>query len=278
LGFMEDAYLLGMGQIWNVVSIAFSVVIFTMFFAKKIRMEGDKHKLFSVGDYAAHRYGSAARYPAFIGNMAALGALTGLQYIALATVLNILFGLDMTIGILISWIFISLKTYLGGLTAVIWTDAVQGALQTVGIIALFFFVYFLSGGCGNVSENVALRAEEFSNFLSPVNIGLAEILIPFFTIGAAVLVRQDTWQRVWAAKNLKTTLNSNWLAAAVMFITGCMIIFIGVFANAGLGITTDQPQLVYYEVIFGSLPFWFAAIMFIALIATILSTADSFFI
>lgn len=280
LGFMTDAYLLGMGQIWSVVSIAFSVAIFIIFFLKKVRKAGDKHRLFSVGDFAAHRYGKAARYPAFIGNMAALGALTGLQFVALATVLNLVFGLNMTTGIIISWLFITLKTYLGGLTAVIWTDAVQGTLQTIGIIILFFFIYQLTGGWDNMAANVSANVDTVgaADYLSPVNIGLAQILIPFLTIGAAILVRQDTWQRVWAAKDIQTSVRSNWLACAVIFITGAAVILVGTFANAGLGITAEQPNLIYYEVIFGTLPFWLGALMFMVLVATILSCADSFFI
>ncbi|WP_158734664.1 sodium:solute symporter [Alteribacillus sp. YIM 98480] len=278
LGFVTNAYLLGMGQIWNVASLAFSVVIFTLFFLKRIRKAGDEHQLFSVGDYAAIRYGNAARYPAFIGNIAALGALTGLQFVALATVFNLVFGLEMTIGIIVSWIFITLKTYLGGLTAVIWTDAVQGTIQTLGITILFFFIYFLTGGWSNVSENVSQTADLQAEFLNPFTMPISEILIPFLTIGAATLVRQDMWQRVWAAKNIRTSVISNWLACLVIFITGALVIIIGVFANAGLGIAAEQPNLIYYEVIFGAIPFWFGSVMLIALVATILSCADSFFI
>lgn len=276
LGFMTDAYLLGMGRIWLVISLAFSLAIFTLFFVKRVRKVGDEQQLFSVGDYAAYRYGNAARYPAFIGNIAALGALTGMQFVAMATVFNLVFGLDMTIGILISCVFITLKTYLGGLTAVIWTDAIQGTVQTIGIIALGVCVYFLTGGWENVSVNV--NSLGMTDFLSPTNAGVAEILIPFLTIGAATLVRQDTWQRVWAAKNIKVSVMSNWLACFFVLLTGVVIIFIGVFAKAGLNIVTDKPELIYYDVIFGSIPFWFGAIMFIVLIATILSCADSFFI
>lgn len=276
LGFMTNAYLLGMGQIWSVISLAFSLAIFTLLLVKRIREVGDKHHLFTVGDYAALRYGKAARYPAFIGNLAALGALTGLQFVALATVLNLVFGLDMTIGIIISWLFITLKTYLGGLTAVIWTDAIQGTVQTVGIIFLLFMTYSLTGGWSNVVENVSTI--QGSEFLSPINISLAQIIIPFLTIGAATLVRQDTWQRVWAARDINISVKSYWIACIAIFFTGLAIIMIGVFANAGLGIITDRPNLIYYEVIFGAIPFWFGAIMFIVLIATILSCADSFFI
>ncbi|EZH65487.1 hypothetical protein DH09_17840 [Bacillaceae bacterium JMAK1] len=278
LGFMTDAYQFGLGQVWLVVSLALALSIFTLFFAKRIRVLGDKHKLFSVGDYAVLRYGSAARYPAFIGNIAALGALTGLQFVALATVLNLIFGLDMTAGIIISCIVITLKTYLGGLTAVIWTDAIQGTIQTLGILTMFIFVYYLTGGWDNVVSNVETNATISNDFLLMFNMPLAEFLMPFMTIGAAMLVRQDTWQRVWAARNLSTTLKANWIAVILMFLTGLMIIVIGVMARAGLGIETDRPDLIYYDVIFGALPFWLSALMFITLVAIIMSCADSFFI
>lgn len=278
LGFMGNAYADGMSAIWSVVSLAIAFIIFNVFLAKRIRKVGDKHKLFSVGDYAALRYGEGARIPTFIGNLAALGALTGLQFVAMATVFNIIFGLNMTTGIFISWILITIKTYLGGLTAVIWTDMVQGTVQTLGVISLFIAVYFMSGGWANMSGNIAALDNISSSYLNPFDTSIAAVFLPILTIGAAVLVRQDQWQRIWAAKNLKTVTTSNWVALAGIVLTGTLIVLIGLFAYPGLGLTTETPQLLYYEVIFNAIPFWFGAIMFIVLIATILSCADSFFI
>lgn len=282
LGFMTDAYQFGMGQIWNVISLVLSVALFILVFLKKVRIAGDKYKLSTVGDYAAVRYGSAARYPTFIGNLAAIAALAGLQFVALAGVLNLIFGLDITTGIILSSLFLTIKTFLGGLTAVIWTDAVQGTIQTVGVTLLFLFIYFSTGGWENIKENVGNSSitndMEASAFLNPFDIPLGEVIIPFLTIGAAILVRQDNWQRVWAAKDMSTTIRANWWAIIIIFFTGAFIIFLGVISATSLDIRTDQPNLIYYELIFGYLPFWFSAIMFITLIATILSIADTFII
>ncbi|MBM7634702.1 Na+/proline symporter [Geomicrobium sediminis] len=143
---------------------------------------------------------------------------------------------------------------------------------------MFIFVYYLTGGWDNVVSNVETNATISNDFLLMFNMPLAEFLMPFMTIGAAMLVRQDTWQRVWAARNLSTTLKANWIAVILMFVTGLMIIVIGVMARAGLGIETDRPDLIYYDVIFGALPFWLSALMFITLVAIIMSCADSFFI
>ncbi|WHX26208.1 sodium:solute symporter family protein [Virgibacillus halodenitrificans] len=278
LGYMSDAYALGYGRVWLTMSTTIVFVIFTAFFVKPVRKLGDKHKFFTIGDYAAYRYGKAARLPTFIGNLFAIGALTGLQFVALATILNLLFDVNIVTGIIIAAVFLTIKTYLGGLTAVIWTDAIQGTIQTVGISLLFFVIYFQSGGFGEVAENIQQIPSVDTHYLKIFNIPLSSILIPLLTMGAAVLVRQDTWQRVWASKDINVARNSNWWAALIMALTGAIIIIVGVFARGGLGIETDQPALVYYHVIFEYLPVALGLILFVTLVATILSSADSFFI
>ena len=45
--------------------------------------------------------------------------MTGMQFVAIATILNVTLGLDVTIGIIIGWILLTLKTYFGGLKTVI---------------------------------------------------------------------------------------------------------------------------------------------------------------
>ena len=278
LGYMSDAYMLGYGRIWLAFSTTITFVIFTAFLVKPVRRLGDENRFYSIGDYAAYRYGNAARIPTFIGNLSAIGALTGLQFIALATILNLLFDLNMTIGIIIAAVFLTIKTYLGGLTAVIWTDAIQGTIQTIGIVILFVVVYFSSGGIADVSENIKNIPSLDVEYLSVFNIPLSSIFIPLLTMGAAILVRQDTWQRVWASRDLNVAVKSNWWAALIIFLTGIIIIFVGVFARGGLGIETEQSSLIYYYVIFEHLPVVLGLVLFITLMATVLSSADSFFI
>src|SRR5699024_1497612 len=75
-----------------------------------------------------------------------------------------------------------------------------------------------------------------------------------------------------------TIIKANWWSIVIIFFSGVFIIVLGVIAATSLGINTSQPNLIYYEIIFGHLPFWFGAIMLITLMATILSIADTFII
>lgn len=276
LGLMGEAYRIGVSQMWMLFPLIGVLAILTAFFVKRLRKLGDQHDLYTVGDYAALRYGPLARYPASIANLMAISALTGMQFVALATILKLLFGLETTHGILIACAFLTLKTYLGGFTSVVWSDAVQGTIQTVGIVALFAAVYVMSGGWGEVIANAEATGQQALFRLT--NISPYQVFLFMFTLGAAVLVRQDFWSRIWAAKDLGTTMKAYWWAVVLLLISGLVVVLTGVFANVGLGMVADPPSMIYYHVIQEAMPFWFFALMLITLMATVVSCADSFFI
>ncbi|TCK16412.1 sodium:solute symporter family protein [Marinobacterium mangrovicola] len=276
LGLMADGYRIGLSQIWMLVALNGMLLLFTIFFVKRLRKVGDKHELYTVGDYAVVRYGPLARYPASIANLVAISALTGMQFIALATIFKLLFGLEMTQGILLACALLTLKTYLGGFTSVVWSDAVQGTIQTLGILSLFAAVYFLSGGWSEIASRAEATGQQALFVLTSMS--PYKIFIFVFTIGAAVLVRQDFWSRIWAARDLNTTVKAYWLSCILLLITGLVIISTGALAKVGLGIVSEPASMVYYHVIQEAMPFWFFVLMLVTLIATVVSCADSFFI
>jgi len=276
LGMMANAYSIGISQIWLMLALGGVLGILTAFFVKRLRQLGDQYELYTVGDYAALRYGYLARYPASIANLVAICALTGMQFVALATILKLLFGLETTHGILIACLFLTIKTYLGGFTSVVWSDAVQGTIQTLGIVALFIAVYVMSGGWGQVMTNAEATGQQAMFQLT--NISPYQVFLFIFTLGAALLVRQDLWSRIWSAKDLETTMKAYWWAVFLLLLTGLAIVLTGVFAKVGLNIVASPPSMVYYHIIQESMPFWFFALMLVTLIATVVSCADSFFI
>lgn len=153
LGYMENGYTLGMGQQWIHITMISAVIILALFFLKRIRLLGEKYNMVTIGDYTALRYGESARIPTVISFLFAYCAMTGMQFVAIASILNLTLGLNMTVGIILGWVLLTIKTYLGGLKAVIWQDVIQGTILTVGIIVLFFVVIYYSGGWSEVQAN-----------------------------------------------------------------------------------------------------------------------------
>ena len=205
LGYMENGYTLGMGQQWIHITMISAVIILALFFLKRIRLLGEKYNMVTIGDYTALRYGESARIPTVISFLFAYCAMTGMQFVAIASILNLTLGLNMTVGIILGWVLLTIKTYLGGLKAVIWQDVIQGTILTVGIIVLFFVVIYYSGGWSEVQANAINQNQ--NDMLDFLNITPNEILIYLLTLAFYQFIRQDVWQRIWAAKNLKTARN-----------------------------------------------------------------------
>src|SRR5699024_12054440 len=103
----------GMGQQWIHITMISAVIVLALFFLKRIREIGEKHQMVTVGDYAALRYGEKARLPTVISFLFSYCAMTGMQFVAIATILNLTLGISMTVGILIGWVLLTIKTYVG---------------------------------------------------------------------------------------------------------------------------------------------------------------------
>lgn len=275
LGFMTDAYLDGLSRLWMIAPIYVVMAIWTYFLVKPIRNIGEKYNMYTIPDFTALRFGEGARLPSLISILFAYSAITGLQFIAIATFLNLIFDLPITAGIFIGWLVLTIKTYLGGLGAVIWADSVQGTIQTIGIFVLLMAVYASSGGWNSITENADIMGK--TEMLDVFAMSATSIFVFIFTLGAYQVIRQDTWQRVWAAKNINIAVKGNWLAILIGVLSSIAIILIGTFGNLGLGLETDTPALIFYQIVNEVLPVPIMLIVITALIATIISCADSFF-
>lgn len=275
LGYMENGFLLGMGQQWLNIGVLISGILMLGFFLKKIRALGEKYNMVTIADFTILRFGEGARIPTVVSVLVAYSAITGMQFVAIATILNLTIGLSMTTGILISWVLLTLKTYFGGMKSVIWQDAFHGTIQTIGIFILFVVVIIASGGLGEVSNQAATANQ--SEFLSILGISPSEVFVYMLTIGAYQFVRQDLWQRYWAAGSAKIARRGYWISIVLAFVTGFFIVAIGVMGRYGLNIGEINSSLTYYAIIGEVFNFPMIVIMIIALLATVISTADSFF-
>src|SRR5699024_10589828 len=103
LGYMENGFLLGMGQQWLNIGTIIAGIIMASFFVKHIRQLGEKYNMVTIGDFTALRYGEKARIPTVISILVAYCAITGMQFVAIATILNLTIGISISVGILISW-------------------------------------------------------------------------------------------------------------------------------------------------------------------------------
>src|SRR5699024_10668098 len=101
-----------------------------------------------------------------------------------------------------------------------------------------------SGGLKEVSNQAALMNQ--SEFLSIFGISPSEVFVYTLTIGAYQFVRQDLWQRYWAAGSAKIARTGYWISIVLAFVTGFFVVAIGVMGRFGLNLGEINPSLSYY--------------------------------
>lgn len=275
LGFVSKGYAFGLGQLWLPVGMTVAGVAL-YFFIARIHSEGERLNMVTLADFLVSRFGEGVRTPTLISVLCAYSAITGMQFVAVATVLKLVFGLALPVGILLTWALLTAKTWLGGLMAVIWSDAILGTLQTLGIFFLLGMVYFASGSWEVMSATPL--PTDTPDFLSLTGISGHELTVYMLTIGAYQFVRQDLWQRFWAARSLKAARTGYAVAIVFTLLVGAAVVLIGSFARLGLDIAVTNPDLSFYAIIKATLPLPLMVSMVVVLLATIISCADSFFI
>jgi solute:Na+ symporter, SSS family len=145
---------------------------------------------------------------------------------------------DPILGAILLFIVLSLiYTYIGGVKAVIWTDAVQFGLFVLGgLFTLFYIPHFFNGGAGEVF-NMAATAGKLhwlnahvtaaSLWQNPINIWMGVIGGTFMvmsTHGAEQLIVQ----RVLACKSIRDGRKALVLSAVVIFPLFLIFLLVGV--------------------------------------------------
>jgi len=234
--------------------------------------------LLTVSDFFRRRFGPRAELlsalvlvPSYFGWIAA-------QLVALAGLLELIFGLDPAAGILISAGVAMGYTLLGGMWSVTLTDAVQIALVLAGLAVLAVLVVAELGGGSDPAAGLArLAAETPAEFLLPVPVGSATEIVGWLGILAVGalgnLPGQDLLQRVFASRSAAVARGACLIAGGLYLSFGLLPILMGLSARLLVPDGVEQSILPALAGMFlAPIP---AVIFVLALVSAVLSTLDS---
>ncbi|MEK4300402.1 sodium:solute symporter family protein [Oceanobacillus sp. FSL W8-0428] len=248
------------------VAYAFSLTL-VFLFAKPLR----RQKLFTLADLFTARFGGRTGIVPSITSAIVYSVPTlGLQLVGMSTVFNITLNWDLNTGLIVSTILILLFSIPGGLPATIITDAVQALIIILGLIVLTVTIVIHVGGLGDLFSNTSFE------YLSPISPdGLSDTLLYALSVGPFYLVWQSTWQRIFAAKDEKTALTAGITGHLIVAAISFFPFLIGVSARQFVDLNMDQ-DLVFSYVTNELLPAPVAGIIFVALLAALMTGATSF--
>lgn len=248
------------------VAYIFSLIL-VIFFAKPLR----RQKLFTLADLFTSRFGGKAGIiPSILSAFIYSVPTLALQLIGMSTVFTIAFDWNQATGMIVGTVLILAFSILGGLPATIITDAVQSILILLGLIVLSATVVMHVGGFGALIENTEWE------FLSPINVdGISGTLLYALSVGPFYLVWQSTWQRIFAAKDEQTALRAGITGHVIVMVISFLPFLIGVSARQFVDLSMEQ-DLVFAYVTNELLPAPVAGLIFVALLAALMTGATSF--
>jgi SSS family solute:Na+ symporter len=159
--------------------------------------------------------------------LARIGAVTYLM----ALPMNILFGWDIRLVIIITSISVIFYSFVGGILAVIWTDAFQAIVLIAGALVCAAIVMF--GTTGGPSEMFKIAIENHKFSLGSFGGSLTQSTFWVVLIYGIVMnlqnfgIDQNFVQRYIVAKNDKEAKKSVWLGGLLYIPVSLLFFFIG---------------------------------------------------
>jgi len=264
LGVGEFSYLHGLSN-WLVFGLPYYIaaLIFALFLARKAR----RAEVLTIPDRLDTAYGK----PAAVAGSIILFFMTlpGAYILMLAVLAEVLFGIPLWVGALLGTIFSLVYVHLGGFGSVVRTDIFQFILMFLGFALLLAFAIAEYGGLGFLTANVP-----HSHFTWHGGNSLMYILLWYF-IALQTLTEPAFHQRCYAAKTESTAKKGILISIVCWFIFDLMTTFCGIYARAILP-DLANPVASYPALAKVVLPVGLTGVFSLALLATIMSTVDSY--
>lgn len=136
IGTSSNSYSMGITGIWYVGEIAIGCVLFALVMAEPVKRVSEVLQNITFPEMIRARYDQKNSTMASITTILAMIGYTAAQFVAGASILNVLTGWDLGLCYVLAAVVIVFYVSTGGLLAVTYTDIVQMALLLLGVVFL----------------------------------------------------------------------------------------------------------------------------------------------
>lgn len=274
MGLPASVYALGLGQVWIAVGLAIGYAMSWIFEAPRLRVFSiEADDAITIPQYLTNRFKSKSHALQVVCAIIFLLAYTiyaASSIKAAGTLFNTVLGVDTSTAMYIAAFIIIAYTFLGGFSAVCWTDFFQGMLMLGALLlAPIFAASHLSGT--NTEQIISDVPNYFSPFTSWQDIvsgfgwGLGYFGMPHIIIRFMSVESQKSLKR--SAK-----IGITWTTLILIF-----AVLVGVIGRMYLGFddTISSNSLVFITMVRKLFPPLISGVLLSAILAAAMSTADS---
>jgi SSS family solute:Na+ symporter len=253
---------------WYTACMLVSCLLFGLFFAARVKREGNKRNLLTYPDFIETRYDSRTRIVATITTILAYIGYAAGQLAAAGAVLSTLLGWEYSSSLLLASAIIVVYTASGGFLAITYTDWVQIVLLLVGVVLVGIPVSIANGGTIEAFVT-SLPADHFN----PIGWGLPTMLALGVSIPLALFVAMDSYTRMFAAKDEGAAKRGTYLAAVLLIPLVIGSTWLGLTA-AVLYPGVEPESDILSQLIIDIFPVGLKGLLLVGLLAALMSTAD----
>jgi SSS family solute:Na+ symporter len=262
----DEAYRTGANALWLVgLPAVVTVLVFAAFLVGPIR----RLEILTLPDLVEKCYGRTVRHLAAGLIFWYMAVLAASQMVALGQFirpfLRVPYFWSLTVGTGVVLVYL----LSGGLFSVVATDALQCLLLGGGLLTLAAYL------AGQAPVAAVLRAgrEAGDGYLNPLS-GLETNALIALSFILAWTISPIAWQRVQAAKSVRQARRGFCLSAGSLVLLYGLVVLIGMATRALWGARELSRPLIS-EVILAGLSPWLGGILFVAVVAAVLSTMDT---
>ena len=271
MGLPASIYAYGMGQTWIAIGLGIGYAASWLFEAPRLRrfsIEADDS--ITIPQYLTNRFLSKSKALQILCAAIFLVAYTiyaASSIKACGTLFNIVMGIDANVAMYIAAFIIIAYTFLGGFSAVCWTDFFQGMLMLAALLIAPIFALALVNN-GSMGAAAALPEGYFSfwtnwkDVLSGLGWGLGYFGMPHIII------------RFLSLKSQKELRKSSAIGISWTVIILVMSVLSGVVGRMFLGDIEDS-SVVFITMTRKIFPALISGVLLSAILSAAMSTADS---
>ncbi|WP_010651358.1 sodium:solute symporter family protein [Oceanobacillus massiliensis] len=282
VGYAPSAYRTGF--VW-LQSISFMTIIIGVYllFAPRLYVISKKRNFVTPSDWISFRFNSKA-----VTILAVMLMLWGLgnylleQLVAIGQAVSGLTGgtIPYQIGVIAFVLVMLIYEWMGGMKAVAFTDVMQGIVLMIGIVIFLFGAFqLIDGNLATVTQHIADT--------EPVKVGVPEMLTSvnwmsmLLLVGCGAAIYPHAVQRIYSAESERTLKRSFARMAWMPPITTGLVFLVGILAIILLpGLSESNSEqivgMMANEIAaINGFYYWVMIIFFGAIVAAIVSTADS---
>jgi SSS family solute:Na+ symporter len=262
------------GGLYNVIEDPFGaalcLVLFGLFYTRKFYAMN----LLTLGDYFKVRYGKRIELiasiflaPPYVGYIAA-------QLVAMGLILNVVTGIELWQGVVISAVVVTAYTFAGGMWAISITDFFQSIVIIVGLFVLAIILSNQAGGFDVVMSGVSTDQLKFFPDFEFKEIVL--YLAAWSVLGLGSIPSQDVFQRAMSSGSARTAEWSCYIAAFLYLTIAMLPLYISLCTkHLYPELVNEDTQLSLPNMVLAHTAMPVQILFFGSLLSAILSTASS---